>query len=163
MAGQKSILIVSCSAHGVSALLARELAKRNHLIFVAAPDTPKISKDISDLAAVHIIELDLKSPASASKAAKTVATFTEESGIQGLDVLINDAGVGNSLALLDVMMDAARDIYNAKVSETLSMTNAFADLLAKRRGRVVNLSSSGTFITAPCMSQLAVLMPSASG
>ncbi|KAL6854845.1 hypothetical protein ACO1O0_005972 [Amphichorda felina] len=157
MSTQKSILIIGCCAHGISTVLAQELTKRNHMVFIAVPDPSKVSKGISALAAVQTIALDPKSPASASSAAEAVGAATEERGIRGLDVLINDAGVGNSMALLDVIMDSSRDVYDARVSEALSMVGTFADLLARRRGRVVNLSSSGVFIAAPCMGRLAAL------
>ena len=156
MSGQnmKSVLIAGCSAHGISTVLAQELIKRNHFVIIAVPDTSSVSKDISALPAVQVIALDPKSPTSVSKAAEAVTSATEERGIHGLDVLINDVGVGNSVALLDIMMDSARDEYDSKVEEALGVGVAFADLLGRRGGRIVNMSSAGVFIAAPCMRPL---------
>lgn len=153
MTSQKSILIVGCSTHGISSMLAQELAKRNHLVFIAVPDPRKVPQHTSTLPTVKVITLDPRTPASVAEGAKAVASATEEEhGARGLDVLINDAGLSQPLALLDAVMDAAKDVYDAKVTETLSMAGAFADVLARKQGRILNLSSSGAFLAAPCIS-----------
>lgn len=151
MYSKKSILIAGCAPRGISYTIAQDLAKRGHLVFVGFSELCTLPKDVTAIANIKTLELDTTSAASVSSAATTVAAGLSENGFSGLDVLINDTGVGGSLPLLDVIMNTAGHIYDAKLSETMSMVRAFTGLLERRQGKVINMSSSGTIVTAPCM------------
>lgn len=153
MAARKSILIVSAAPSNAIASIARELASRGHFTTFASATPYKYTKTFSNSAELQTLEVDTQSPTSLSLASVTVASSLGDSGFSGLDVLVNDAGVGSSLALLDVMMDETPGKYDAKVSVALSLATIFAGLLTSTKGKVVNLSSSGAFISAPCMSE----------
>ncbi|KAJ4380401.1 hypothetical protein N0V85_008760, partial [Neurospora sp. IMI 360204] len=58
-----------------------------------------------------------------------------------LDVLVNNAGADYVMRLLDVDIEDAKRFYDLNVWSVLGMVQAFAPMLIKAKGVVVNLSS----------------------
>lgn len=140
----KSVLITGCSAGGIGAAIAAHLAKEGHHIFVTARNTSKIPKHLSTLSNVTLLPLDVSSAESVDAAARAVA----ESG-RGLDVLVNNAGAGYVMPILDIDIDEAKRLYDTNVWGVVRTVQAFASLLIKSRGRIVNLSSIGGALNMP--------------
>ena len=150
MAVQKTVLITGCSAGGIGAALALSLAKRGHRVFATARDPSKIPAELASLSVVHTLALDVTSAASVRAAAEAVGAITEETlGTKGLDVLVNNAGVGYVRPLLDVDVARAQQLFDTNLWGGLRVIQAFSDLLIARRGRIVNVSSVGAFVNTP--------------
>lgn len=144
MAKERTILITGCSANGIGAVLALTLARKGHRVFATARNTSKIPSELSSLPNVTVLSLDVSSKESVAEAAKTV----EEAG-HGLDVLVNNAGLGYTMPVLDVDIDKAQNLYNANVWGIVRTVQAFAAQLIKSKGRVVNMSSVGAVVNTP--------------
>ncbi|KAJ5606372.1 hypothetical protein N7510_009153, partial [Penicillium lagena] len=140
----QTILITGCSAHGIGAALAHSLAKRGHHIFATARSPSKIPSKLASLSNVTVVPLDVTDPTTISAAVRAVLAHG-----QGLDVLINNAGAGYTIPLLDADLDLARQVYEANVWGPLRLVQGFADLLIQSRGRVVNVSSVGAAVNTP--------------
>ena len=79
------------------------------------------------------------------------------------DVLINNAGLGYHVHVLDYEESSARNVFDVVYWGTLAMTKAFAPLLMeagkhpgggiKGQGVLVNVSSIGGFAWIPTMSK----------
>ncbi|KAI0879530.1 NAD(P)-binding protein [Hypoxylon argillaceum] len=143
----KSVLVTGCSAGGIGAALATTLANHGHFVYATARDTSKIPAGLSDLSNVIVVPLDVSSTPSVTEAAKVVS----ESG-HGLDVLVNNAGVGYAMPILDLDIDKAKTVYEANVWGPIRTVQAFSDLLIKSRGRVVNISTVGAVLNLPWIS-----------
>ncbi|KAM0460964.1 hypothetical protein ACHAO4_001760 [Trichoderma viride] len=144
MAKERSILITGCSADGLGAVLALTLAKQGHHVFATARDTSKIPSELSSLPNVSVLRLDVSSTESVAEASRVV----EDTG-HGLDVLVNNAGFGYTMPILDIDIDKAQRLYEANVWGTVRTVQAFAGLLMKSKGRVVNVSSVGAVVNTP--------------
>lgn len=153
MTARKSILVVSSAPGATIMNVAQELASRGHFTIFACKSVRRNFKEPSSPISIQTVELDLQSRASLSLASTNITSILNQNGFYGLDVLVNDIGVGSSLALLDVMMDESPDQYEEKVADSLSLASAFADLLSSTSGKIVNMSSSGAMISALCMSR----------
>ncbi|KAL6233354.1 hypothetical protein BDW75DRAFT_192137 [Aspergillus navahoensis] len=155
----KTILITGCSANSIGSALALALAKHpdDHHIFATARSVHKIPEVLSSLPNVTVMQLDVTSPESVAGVVKAVKAHDSTSANAddnanagaGLDVLINNAGIGYTTPLLDAQIDKAKEVYETNVWGTLRMVQGFAELLIARRGRVVNLSSSGAVVNTP--------------
>ncbi|KAI0430675.1 NAD(P)-binding protein [Xylaria sp. FL1042] len=143
----KSVLVTGCSVGGIGAALALTLADRGYFVFATARNTSKIPDDVSSLPNVKVLELDVSSTESVVAAAKAV----KESG-HGLDVLVNNAGVGYAMPILDIDIDKAQDVYNTNVFGVIRTVQAFSDMLIESRGRVVNISTIGAVLNMPWIS-----------
>ncbi|RFU81868.1 nadph-dependent 1-acyldihydroxyacetone phosphate reductase [Trichoderma arundinaceum] len=144
MAKTRTILITGCSAEGIGAALAIALAKQGHHIFATARNTSKIPSELSSLPNVSVLPLDVSSKESVAEAARAV----EEAG-KGLDVLVNNAGLGYTMPILDLDIEKAQNLYNANVWGLVRTVQAFAGQLIKSKGRVVNVSSVGSVVNTP--------------
>jgi NAD(P)-dependent dehydrogenase (short-subunit alcohol dehydrogenase family) len=92
--------------------------------------------------------------ASVTAAARAV----KETGL-GLDVLVNNAGVGYVLPVLDIDINAAQRLFDVNLRGPLRMIKAFADLLIASRGRIVNVSSSASLLNSPWMCKFPCRFP----
>ncbi|KAK7981495.1 hypothetical protein PG988_003733 [Apiospora saccharicola] len=126
----KTILVTGCSAGGIGAAIASALAAKNHHVFATARDPSKIPESLSALSNVSVLRLDVCEPASIREAVQTVADAGTE-----LDVLVNNAGGGYAMPLLDVDIDKAKQLYDVNVWGPLRAVQAFSKLLIARRGR----------------------------
>jgi len=75
------------------------------------------------------------------------AVKTKTSGT--LDVLLNNSGGGYLMPLIDLDLDAAKAVFEVNLWGLLAMTKAFAPLLVKSKGTVVNISSIGGKLVQP--------------
>jgi 1-acylglycerone phosphate reductase len=73
------------------------------------------------------IVLDVKKPADIKNAVETVAKATNGK----LDFLVNNAARNHFMPVLDVEVDAVRDLFESNYFGPLSVTQAFAPLLIK--------------------------------
>ncbi|GMG07353.1 unnamed protein product [Aspergillus oryzae var. brunneus] len=140
----KTILITGCSAHGIGAALAIKLAEQGHFIFATARTIRKIPESITSLANVHPLPLDVTDPTTISDA---MCAVTERG--HGLDILINNAGAGYTMPLLDADLDQAKQVYEANVWGLLRLVQACSDLLITSKGRIINMSSVGAVVNTP--------------
>ncbi|KAJ4245753.1 hypothetical protein NW762_013877 [Fusarium torreyae] len=127
----KSVLITGCSAGGIGASMAASLAKRDHHIFATARDPSKIPEDLSALPNVTVLKLDVTSTSSIADAVKAVA----DSG-RGLDVLVNNAGIGYSMPILDIDISKAQSLYDTNVWGAIRMIQSSANLLIASCGKI---------------------------
>ena len=150
MNSKKSVLVTGCSAGGVGSALAHALAKRGHHVIATARDISKIPDTVSTLDNVTTLQLDVTSEDSVAKAVQTVTELTKKlQEAEGLDVLVNNAGSGYTMPLLDVDLEVAKKVYDTNLWGVLRVIKAFAELLVKRRGRVFNVSSVGGEMHTP--------------
>ncbi|RAK99590.1 SDR family oxidoreductase [Aspergillus ibericus CBS 121593] len=144
MAPLQTILITGCSANGIGSALAEALANQGHHIFVTARSTSKIPSSLTTLSNVTTLPLDVTDAESIAAAVRAI----EQHGA-GLDMLINNAGTGYTMPLLDVDLGQARQVYETNIWGPLGLTQALAPLLIARGGRVVNISSVGAAVPTP--------------
>lgn len=140
----KSIIITGCSEGGIGAALALALAKRGHHVFATARDSLRVPQEVSSLPNVTVLPLDVTSPPSIADAVKAIA----DSG-HGLDVLVNNAGAGYAMPVLDIDVERAKQVYEANVWGPIRMIQAFSGLLISKRGRIVNVSTCGAVVNTP--------------
>lgn len=152
----KSILVTGCSAGGIGAAIALLLARKGHHVFATARNTSKLSEELTTLSNVTVLSLDVTSMSSVMAAAKAVS----ESG-RGLDVLVNNAGLGYITPILDMDIEQAQKLYDTNLWGSVRMIQACKDLLIASHGRIVNIISCGAVVPLPwhapyCSSKIAM-------
>jgi NAD(P)-dependent dehydrogenase (short-subunit alcohol dehydrogenase family) len=81
--------------------------------------------------------------------------------VDGLDGLVNSAGIFAGGPLVEIPADDVRRILEVNVLGVVRVTRAFFSLLRQRRGRIINISSESGRFVAPfvgpyCMSKYAL-------
>lgn len=144
MSPTKTILITGCSADGIGAAMALALARRGHHVFATARNPAKIPEALTSLSNVTVLPLDVADADSVAAAARAVV----DTG-RGLDVLVNNAGVGYVRPVLDIDIAAAQRLHDINLWGPLRTIQAFQELLVASRGRIVNVSSSASVVYSP--------------
>ncbi|KAJ5936071.1 Short-chain dehydrogenase/reductase SDR [Penicillium verhagenii] len=130
-----SILITGCSAGGIGYALAVQFQKSGLRVFASARSMEKMA-DLGNLPNVTLISLDVTDSSNIQEAVKVVEKSTGR-----LDYLVNNAGIFTCMPLLDVSLESAKQLFETNVWGTLTMTQAFAPLLIKSKGKIINISS----------------------
>ncbi|KAI1263147.1 putative short-chain dehydrogenase/reductase [Xylariaceae sp. FL1019] len=133
---KKSVLITGCSDGGIGSTLAKQFAERGYRVFATIRNVLRASS-LKDIDGIEILELEVTSAESVATCAAEVHRLTNGS----LDVLVNNAGADFVVPFLDVSIDEAKRLYDVNVFSIISVTQAFAPMLIKSRGCVVNMSS----------------------
>lgn len=143
----ESVLVTGANS-GIGRSTALHLASSGYRVFAAMRDTHKAEK-LLDLASqagcqVEPIELDVCDDASVKSAVEQV-----HGSAGGLDVLINNAGVGMNAAVEDVEIDAAKAVFDTNYWGIIRTTQAVLPAMRERRsGHIINISSIAGRIAA---------------
>ncbi|KAI0142904.1 putative short-chain dehydrogenase/reductase [Xylariaceae sp. FL1272] len=133
---KKSVLITGCSDGGIGSKLAKHFAERGYRVFATLRNVSRAAS-LKDIDGIEILELEVTSAESIATCAAEIHHRTNGS----LDVLVNNAGADFVVPFLDVSVDEAKRLYDVNVFSILSVTQAFAPMLIKSKGCVVNMSS----------------------
>ncbi|KXT09906.1 hypothetical protein AC579_9496 [Pseudocercospora musae] len=140
---KKFALITGCSEGGIGASLALAyLETGRYHVFVTARNTSKIPQSLATLQDATVLALDVTSKESIAAAVNTVSKASSGR----LDVLVNNSGSGLTAAALDSDVHAAKAVFEVNFFGVLATTQAFAPLLVKAKGVVVNNSSASAEI-----------------
>ena len=134
----RSVLITGCSAGGLGDGLAEAFCEKGYHVFATARTPSKISQSLNEAPNVTILTLDVLSSDAIAAAVESVA------GVTGgkLDVLVNNSGTLMVMPALDVSIEEAKKIFDTNYWAYLTMIQAFAPLLIKANGAVVNNTSA---------------------
>ena len=145
-----SVLITGASA-GIGLEFARQLASRAHLLVLVARREQKLSELRSELMqqhpalSVHLRKTDLTDRAQL----KELVAWLERQKIN-VDLLINNAGLGDSgpFATSDPKRNEQMMLVNM-VALTSLTRHLLPRMIARKRGGILNVSSSAGFLPIP--------------
>lgn len=140
----QSVLITGCSDKSIGAALVRAFSKRGFHVFATARDTSKMSS-LSSLQNVTFLKLDVTSQEDIRAVVKEI----EASSGGSLQYLVNNAGAAPVMPVLDVNMENAKKLFDANFWGPLALVQAFAPVLAKAQGTIVNVASINGVVAMP--------------
>ena len=140
-------LVTGCST-GFGRELARQVLERGDRCVVTARDPASVR----DVAAPHG-DRALVQPLDVTDAVQIAAAVqAAETTFGGVDVLVNNAGVGYFGAVEESEMPAVRRMFEINLFGLAEMTRAvLPGMRARRRGHVVNISSIGGLRAFPAV------------
>lgn len=133
---KKTVLITGCSDGSLGAALALAFAAHNFHIFATLRDPTKAASLSSHLN-IEILPLEVTDSSSISSC---VATVEKKTGGK-LDVLVNNAGIMFVMPLLDTDIEESRKLFDVNVWGLLAVTQAFAPMLVRSKGVLLNIAS----------------------
>ncbi|UNI23177.1 hypothetical protein JDV02_009012 [Purpureocillium takamizusanense] len=131
----KTVLITGCSAGGIGSALAQAFHDQGCRVFATARALPKIAH-LRDMG-IDVLQLDVEDAASIASAVDRVGVATEGT----LDLLVNNAGLGQSGPIIDSNLADSRKMFEVNFFGRVATTQAFAPLLIKAKGTIVNIGS----------------------
>ena len=120
----KAVLITGCSDGGLGCALAIEFHKDPSIrVFATARNPTKVSRLAS--LGIETLTLDVLDPASINACVAEVSKLTNGH----LDILLNNAGAGYSMPLMDISLPTAQSLFDLNVWSYITVSQAFLPLL----------------------------------
>jgi short-subunit dehydrogenase len=143
----KRVLITGASA-GIGRDAALTCVKRGFEVFAAARRTAALDALKSEAGeSLYPIELDVNNASSIDRAKARILELTDGYGVDGL---VNNAGIAIAGVLSEVTDRDMRAQFETNVFGLMTVTRAFLpEMMARRSGRIVNVSSSGGLVSLP--------------
>jgi NAD(P)-dependent dehydrogenase (short-subunit alcohol dehydrogenase family) len=132
---KQQAVFITGGAGGLGGATARLLAEQGWRVFAADCVDEALAR-IGQEANVTPIHLDVTDSASVEAAARSVAKQ-----VDGLDGVVNFAGILTVGSLIEIAEDALRRLLDVNVMGTFRVNRALFPLVLARHGRIVNISS----------------------
>src|SRR5258708_40327595 len=134
------VAIVTGGSKGIGFAIARALVARGDSVAIAARKADELQRAAREIGAadrVHAVPADVRVSGDAEMLVKeTVTRFG------GLDVLVNNAGIGRFVNVADMSLDDWHDVIETNLSGVFYCTRAAVPEIRRRGGgRIVNISS----------------------
>ena len=143
--GSRPVALVTGASEGIGRVIATTLAGHGYRVAAAARSTARLVELSADLDVVPIT-LDVTDPEAVA-----VAVAMVESAVGPIDLLVNNAGVGgHSGPTWEYDPDEWWQIMEVNVRGTFLCSHAvLGSMVARRSGRIVNLSSGAAAFEIP--------------
>jgi NAD(P)-dependent dehydrogenase (short-subunit alcohol dehydrogenase family) len=139
----KQAVFITGAAGGIGAATARALARRGYRVYAGVRgDAPHLG----GLRDVILVRIDVTDSGSVAAAAEEIAQ-SQAGG--GLHAVINNAGIIVQGPLELVPAEDLRRQFAVNVFGPAEVTRAFAPLLRKERGRLINISAPSAALPLP--------------
>jgi short-subunit dehydrogenase len=144
--------LVTGASSGIGLELAKLLAAAEHDLVLVARRKPELEALAAELRREHgtvcqIVATDLAQPGAASKLARSI----EDAGIE-LEILINNAGFGVYGAFTQTDLQTELDMIQVNITALTELSKlVIPGMVARGRGRVLNVASTAAFQPGPLM------------
>lgn len=135
---KKTVLVTGCSQGSLGSALALAFTHHGFHVFATLRDPSKLDRSLQNHDDIEVSSLDVTNSSSISACA---ASVKEKTGDRGLDVLVNNAGAMFVMPLLDTNIEKAKQLYDVNVWGLLAVTQAFAPMLVRAKGVILNIAS----------------------
>ncbi|WP_321922316.1 SDR family oxidoreductase [Burkholderia sp. BCC1998] len=142
--------LITGASSGIGLELARIHASKGGDVVLVARSRDKLESIKQELQTqygvkVHVIAEDLADPASADR----IFLATEALGLS-IDMLINNAGFGGHGKFVERDLAAEQTMMQVNMVSLTNLTHHYLKgMVARRRGRILNVSSTASFMPGP--------------
>ncbi len=147
---QPGMALITGASSGIGLELARFHASKGGDVVLVARSRDKLESIKQELQTKHgvkayVIAEDLADPGSADR----VFAATETLGLS-IDILINNAGFGGHGKFVERNLQAEQAMMQVNIVTLTNLTHHYLKgMVASRRGRVLNVSSTASFMPGP--------------
>lgn len=147
-----TVLITGASS-GIGYEFARLFASHGNSLILVARTSAKLEEMKQDLEKRHSIQvvvlpIDLSLP----DAAQRIFDYVKKKGLQ-VDVLINNAGLGDYGRFSEASWDKQAEMIQVNVTALTQLTHLFLPgMLERKSGKIMNVASTAAFQPGPLMS-----------
>jgi len=148
---KKTALITGATA-GIGYELAKIFARNGYNLLITARSENALQSEKSELEKEYDITVDyFVKDLSLANAPEELYAFVKEKNII-VDVLVNNAGIGNSGAFSETELHRELTMINLNISAVTKLTKYFLkEMVARKSGKVLNVASTAAFQPGPLM------------
>src|SRR5829696_8642509 len=132
---KRMVALVTGGSKGIGLAIARALLDRGIQVTITGrneKDLSRAAQRLDSAANVHAVAADARNPADARRAVEeTVARFG------GLDVLVNNAGIGRFATVADMTIETWHEVIDTNLTGVFYCTHAALPELRRRGGGYV--------------------------
>ncbi len=147
------IALITGASGGIGLEIATVLAAEGHDCVLVARDAAKLAALAAALRTAHGVRaLPVPLDLGADDAPQRLVAALDAHGMSAVDVLINNAGFATFGLFADTELRAEIEELHLNVVTLTVLTKLFLPgMLARKRGEIMNLGSTGSFIAGPYM------------
>ena len=135
------VALVTGASAGIGAVYADRLAKRGHDLILVARDVAKLTAVADHIRATTGRKVELL-PADLSIKEDVLRVEKRLQSDEGITLLVNNAGVGATQALVDSDVDRLDEMIQINVTALTRLTRAVAPAMVRRgQGAIINIAS----------------------
>lgn len=140
------VVLITGATRGIGFAVAEALARRGHVVYGAGRGRTDAAKTSARRIVLDVTDADA--------VRETLARILGEQG--RLDILINNAGIGQCGAVEDTSLETARKVFETNYFALLGMVRAVLPVMRRQGGGVIaNISSASGRIGIPFQAQYA--------
>lgn len=149
----KEYILITGASSGIGYEMAQQLAALKYNLILTARSEDKLETMQNDLSSkygisVHYIAKDLGDTAQAMELYNNVKSANYQ-----VSHLVNNAGFGNYGSFLETSLEEELNMIDLNISSLVVLTKMFArDMVARKSGRIMNVSSLLAFLPFPYQS-----------
>lgn len=146
----KPAVVVTGGSRGIGFAIARRFLQAKRETVIVARNGPRLEEAVKELKAATGIEpTSILCDVSETNAADIIATGLSRAGLY-LDVLVNNAGTGLAGPFLTQSPVEISRLIALNVESVTRLTHAaLPDMIARRRGGILNVASLGAYVPGP--------------
>jgi len=154
LAAPKGLALVTGASSGIGEALARRLAARGHPLVLVARRKERLEALATSLRAAHGVDVRVEAcDLAAPDAARTLMAAL---GGAPVEILVNNAGYGMQGRFVDMAMSDVEKMVRLNVLALTDLTQQMArEMVARKQGMILNVSSSAAFLPSPYVSAYA--------
>ena len=147
----RPVALVTGASSGIGAELARELARHGHDLVLSARSVAPMEALAEELrasgAGVTVIPADLAKPGTAAALVREI-----EAGGLTIEVLVNNAGLGAIGRFEQIAAERDAEMMQVNIVALTELTRLLLPpMLARRRGKIMLVASTASFLPCPNM------------
>ena len=146
-APMSSVVVVTGASMGIGRSLCLAWAKKGATVVMSARGRTALDATAREVEAAGGHAIPVAGDVTERVHRSVLVAKAEAAG--GIDVLVNNAGRGYYGGVLDLELDAVRELFELNVLAPLALVQEAAPLLEKARGTVVMISSVAGIVAAP--------------
>jgi short-subunit dehydrogenase len=134
--------LVTGASGGIGLEIARVLV-RDHEVVLVARSADRLAEVAAELGGARVLAIDLAAPGAVARVVEAVPE---------VDVLVNNAGVGDFAPFAEADPEKLDTVIALNVAALTALTRAYLPgMLARRQGRILNVASTAAFQPGPLM------------
>jgi len=142
--------LITGASSGIGACFARALAARGRPLVLVARSKERLESLARELSAKHSLRVEvIEQDLSVEGAAARLASTLEERGI-AVDLLVNNAGFGAHGEFWKLPLERQSEMLRLNIVALTELTHLLLPaMVARRRGGIINISSTASFQPVP--------------
>lgn len=145
--------LVTGASGGIGLELAKEFAKNGHDLIIVARTSDKLNMLKADLEKKYNVKVEVFVADLLSEEERNKLYLYTQSANMEVDILINNAGFGDSNAYLDTAWERQKNMVELNVMALMHLSHLYGNEMKKRgHGKILNLASAAALSAGPYMS-----------